>query len=223
MFNTNLMGYFLFPMLPWRGQRQFLSSCWPVYHHYQADRPVNTQELKRTSMYVKHTLQCSLQAQTSFVDGVAVGFWAVAPLPGVCPRGGSRLVSSVPLANPTCGSSDGRRSPLARPDTSPTSSWDNSPLALPNTVCETGRVTPRPGGVLSEGKKPLASPTLGASVAGSTLLRPRASSWGCRACPRPKSGTPVIKLSLGGMFGSIWEKINRAETWVNCKWMYSDI
>lgn len=139
-------------------------------------------------------------SQTSFVDGVSVGFWAVAPLPGVCPRGGSRLVSSVPLANPTCGSSDGRRSPLARPATSPTSSWDNGPLALPNTVCETGRVTPRPGGVLSEGKKPLASPTLGASVAGSTLLRPRASSWGCRARPHPKSGMPVLKPC---MFGSI--------------------
>lgn len=74
MFNTNLMGYFLFPMLPWRGRRQFLSSCWPAYHHYQADRPVNTQELKRTSMYVKHILQCNLQAKPLSLTGSLLAF-----------------------------------------------------------------------------------------------------------------------------------------------------
>lgn len=142
-----------------------------------------------------------ITSQTSFVDKVFVGSWAVASLPGVGPRGGSRMLRIAPLDKPIFGSGAGRRSPLARPVITPTSGWDTSPLPLPNMVCDIGRATPRPGRVLSEGKKPKATPTLGSSVAGRTLLRPRASSWGCWARPRPKNGTPVIKLC--GRFGSI--------------------
>lgn len=141
---------------------------------------------------------------TSFVDGVFACSWAVASLPGVVPSCGSRLLSIAPLANPTFGSCARRSRPLARPGVTPTTGWDSSPLLRPNKVCDPGRVNPRPGRVLSVGRKPLARPTLGSSIAGGTLLRPRACSWGCWDCPRPKNG--ILSIKLRTKFGSIWGK-----------------